>query len=208
MKYSTILLFGAPGAGKGTQGKVLGVVPNFFHNSCGDVFRSLTVDSELGRIFLDYSARGELVPDEYTVRLWHESVKKLEQTGQFRPDRDTLILDGIPRNLAQAKLLEDTLNVKAVFNLVCTDRKKLVERLQRRALRENRLDDASLEVIRRRLETYENETRPVLEFYGPDRVIQVDATLTPIQVLHNILEVVARREGQFDPNSWTFSRHS
>ncbi|HOW64360.1 MAG TPA: nucleoside monophosphate kinase [Candidatus Paceibacterota bacterium] len=208
MKYSTILLFGAPGAGKGTQGKVLGVVPNFFHNSCGDVFRSLTVDSELGRIFLDYSARGQLVPDEYTVRLWHESIKKREQAGQFRPERDTLILDGIPRNLAQAKLLEDTLNVKAVFNLLCADRNKLVERLQRRALRENRLDDASLEVIRRRLETYENETRPVLDFYGPKLVIQIDATLTPIQVLHNILEVVARREGQFDPNSWTFSRPS
>jgi adenylate kinase len=205
MKYSTILLFGAPGSGKGTQGKVLGTVPNFYHNSCGDVFRNLTVDSELGRTFLDYSGRGELVPDEYTVRLWRESIRKREQVGLFNPERDTLVLDGIPRNVRQAELLQDTLNVKAVFNLVCADRSKLIARLQRRALRENRLDDANLEVIRNRLHTYELETKPVLDFYGPERVFEIDATLTPVQVLHNVLEVVAKRAGEFDPSSLVFA---
>ena len=56
MKFRTILLVGAPGAGKGTQGKILGTIPNFFHCACGDVFRNLTIDSELGRTFVRYSS--------------------------------------------------------------------------------------------------------------------------------------------------------
>ena len=58
MKYCAILLFGAPGSGKGTQGKILGTIPNFFHCACGDVFRSLSVHSAIGRTFLRYSSRG------------------------------------------------------------------------------------------------------------------------------------------------------
>ena len=65
--YRTILLFGAPGAGKGTQGKILGTIPNFHHCACGEIFRNLTIDNELGRTFLEYSSRGLLVPDEPTV---------------------------------------------------------------------------------------------------------------------------------------------
>ena len=190
MKYNAILLIGPPGAGKGTQGKVLGTVPNYFHMSCGDVFRSLTVDSDLARVFLDYSGRGELVPDEYTVRLWRESIQARQQAGQFRPEADTLVLDGLPRNRTQAELLSETLGVWAVFHLVCPNREQLVLRLQRRALRENRLDDANLEVIRQRLATFEEETRPVLDYYGVKLVHEMDATRRPVQVLHNILEVL------------------
>jgi adenylate kinase len=190
MKYNAILLIGPPGAGKGTQGKVLGTVPNYFHMSCGDVFRSLTVDSELGRVFLDYSGRGALVPDEYTVRLWRESIQARQRAGQFRPENDTLVLDGLPRNRTQAELLDDTLGVWAVFNLICPNREQLVLRLQRRALRENRLDDANLEVIRQRLDTFAEETRPVLDYYGAKLVHEVDATRRPVQVLHHILEVL------------------
>src|SRR5882672_7358927 len=69
-RYHAIILFGAPGAGKGTQGKILGTIPRFFHCACGEVFRNLTIDNELGRTFLEYSSRGQLVPDESTVRLW------------------------------------------------------------------------------------------------------------------------------------------
>ena len=68
---------------------------------------------------------------------------------------------------------------------------KLVARLQRRALRENRLDDANIEVIRERLDTYERETRPVLEFYGPELVRTIDSTQTPINVLRDILRILA-----------------
>lgn len=188
MKLSSVLLFGAPGAGKGTQGKVLGSVPGFLHCACGDVFRGLTAESELGRVFLQYSSRGELVPDEYTIRLWREAIEARIETGTYHPDRDTLVLDGIPRSLNQARLLSDSLDVKAVFYLTCPDRDKLIQRMQRRALRENRLDDANYEVILRRLETYDQETKPVLDYYGKHLVHEVDSTRTPVVVLHSILE--------------------
>ena len=191
MKYRTILLFGAPGAGKGTQGKILGTIPTFFHCACGDVFRNLTIDSKLGRTFIEFSSQGRLVPDEHTISLWRQNIEGNTQTGRFHPDHDTLVLDGIPRSLHQAQMLGDTLEVRAVFNLTCPVLDKLVGRLQRRALRENRLDDANLEVIRNRLAIYEDETKPVLEFYGPQLVHQIDATQSPIKVLRDILDIIA-----------------
>jgi len=192
MKYRTILLVGAPGAGKGTQGKILGSIPNFFHCACGDVFRNLTIDSELGRAFVKYSSKGKLVPDEYTVRLWRENIQAQTQLGRFEPDRATLVLDVIPRNKRQAEMLSDALDVVAAFNFVCADEGKLVERLQRRALRDNRLDDANLDVIKKRLQIYEQETKPVLDYYGPKLVHSIDSTQTPINVLRDILRVIAK----------------
>src|SRR4051794_24220871 len=174
MKYRTILLFGAPGAGKGTQGKILGNIPNYFHCACGDVFRNLKADSQIGRIFLEYANRGELVPDEPTVDLWSQFIDNSKKAGRFNPDTDTLILDGIPRSVHQAEMLKDTLDVRAIFYLRCPNMNKLVERLQRRALRENRLDDANLDIIRHRLKTYERETKPVLNFYGKGIVHKID----------------------------------
>jgi adenylate kinase len=192
MKLRTLLLFGAPGSGKGTQGKILGTIPNFFHFACGDAFRNLRIDSELGQIFIEYSSKGQLVPDEPTIRLWRESIAAQEALGRFSPTKDTLILDGIPRNPNQAKILNDTLDVRAVFNLSCSDFNKLVARLQKRALRENRLDDANLDVIKQRLETYDRETKSVLDFYGKDLVHTIDSTQTPINVLRDILRIIAK----------------
>jgi adenylate kinase len=192
MKYRTILLFGAPGSGKGTQGKVLGTIPRFFHCACGDVFRSLKTNTEIGKIFLEYSSRGKLVPDEHTVQLWRNFIEDSIQSGRFHPENDTLALDGIPRNIRQAELLQPDLEVIAIFNLGCSDPEALVQRLQKRALKENRLDDANLEVIRHRLETYHRETAPVLEFYEPKLRHDIDATQNPARVLHDILgQVVA-----------------
>src|SRR3954468_11362587 len=190
MKYKTLLLFGAPGAGKGTQGKILGTIPNFYHCACGDVFRNLRIDNELGRVFLEHSSRGELVPDEATIGLWRQSIAGARSLGHFNPDKDTLVLDGIPRNRRQAEILSDTLDVRGIFNLTCSDFNKLVERLQRRALRENRLDDANLAVIRNRLETYEKETRPVLDYYGLNLVHTIDSTESPVNVLRSILRII------------------
>jgi adenylate kinase len=192
MKYRTLLLFGAPGSGKGTQGKILGSIPSFFHFACGDAFRNLTIDDPLGRVFVEYSSRGQLVPDEPTITLWAKNIQASTLDGEFNPDRDTLVLDGIPRNVHQAEMLKDTLDVKAVFNLTCADMTKMIERLQRRALRENRLDDANLDVIRRRLETYEQESQPVLDYYGPKVVHKIDSTEAPVNVLRAILDVVTK----------------
>jgi adenylate kinase len=191
MKLRTILLFGAPGSGKGTQGKILGAIPGYYHCACGDVFRNLNADSRLGRVFLEYSGRGALVPDEATVDLWRNNIQANTMLGRFNPERDTLVLDGIPRNAAQAEMLKNTLDVRALLHLTCPDRNKMVERLQRRALRDNRLDDANLDVIRNRLEVYEQETKPVLDYYGPDLVHAINATMTPVEVLRDILRIVA-----------------
>lgn len=188
MKYRTILLFGAPGAGKGTQGKILGTIPNFFHCACGDVFRSLSATSPLGRVFIEYSSRGKLVPDEPTIELWRQYVDNQVRAGRYHPDSDTLVLDGIPRNVHQAEMLADSLDVRAIFYLHCKNFKAMVERLQRRALRENRLDDANLEVIRERLKTYDAESKPVLNYYGRKLVHRVDSTQTPQEVLLDILK--------------------
>jgi adenylate kinase len=132
-----------------------------------------------------------LVPDEPTIRLWQHNIQSAELDGRFNRKTDMLVLDGIPRNLRQAQMLSALVNVHHVFYLRCADMKKLVGRLQRRALRENRLDDANIKVIRQRLETYEHETRPVLDFYGPDRVRKIDSTQTPVNVLREILGVLA-----------------
>ena len=192
MKYRSILLFGAPGSGKGTQGKILGAVPHFFHCACGDVFRNHRTDSELGRIFVKYSSRGQLVPDETTVTLWRDSITQAIAAGRFHPDEDTLVLDGIPRNVQQAEMLGDTLDVAGVYYLRSANPESLVERIQRRALKENRLDDANLDVIRQRLKTYEKETKPVLKFYGKSLVHEINADQTPAKVLADVLRIAVK----------------
>lgn len=190
MRYKSILLFGAPGSGKGTQGKILGSIPGFFHSATGDIFRSLDLQSEVGRLFWEYAGKGKLVPDDVTVRVWKQYVKGMELVNQFHPETELLILDGIPRNVGQAKLLEHSIDVVRIVYLVCADMSKMVERLRRRALKENRFDDANDDVIRRRLEVYERETRPVLDFYPPEKVVMVDATMSQIGVLSEIVRVL------------------
>lgn len=192
MKFKTILLFGAPGAGKGTQGKILGAIPGFFHCACGDVFRNLRIDDPMGRLFVEYAGKGKLVPDEQTIGLWRKNIQGASLNGAFHPERDWLVLDGIPRNPHQVEMLKETLDVRALFWLTCSDMGKMVERLQRRALRENRLDDANLDVIRQRLEVYEHETRSLIDCYDPALVHKIDSTASPLEVLRKILDVVAK----------------
>jgi adenylate kinase len=191
VKYKTFLLFGAPGSGKGTQGKTLGTIPRFFHCACGDVFRSIDTRSPVGRAFLEYSSKGQLVPDEVTVELWKEAIDAAVDAHQFKPDIDVLVLDGIPRNVNQAKIMDRLIDVERVFHLSCPDRDTLFYRLKKRALKDNRLDDANEEVIRRRLTTYEIDSKPVLKYYSTDRIATVDATQPPAKVLFDILASVS-----------------
>ena len=193
MKYNTYLLFGAPGSGKGTQGRTLGSIPRFFHCACGDVFRTLDTRTKVGRAFLEYSSKGKLVPDEITVELWQARIDSAVEAHEFKPDIDVLVLDGIPRNVGQAKIMDHVIDVKKVFHLSCPDRDQLFARLKKRALKDNRLDDANEEVIQRRLETYETESKPVLDYYH-DRVQVIDATEPPARVLYNILDTLANGE--------------
>jgi adenylate kinase len=198
MRYKSILLFGAPGSGKGTQGKILGSIPGFYHSATGDIFRSLDLQSEMGRVFWEYAGQGKLVPDELTIKLWKQYIKGIEMINQFHPGSEILVLDGIPRNVKQAQLLEDTIDVVKVIHLINTDTNKMAERLRRRALRENRFDDASDEVIKKRLETYERETRPVLGHYPAERIVRVEATMSQIRVLSQLVEILVPLKEEHD----------
>jgi adenylate kinase len=190
MKYQTYLLFGAPGSGKGTQGRTLGSIPRFYHCPCGDVFRSMDTRTRVGQAFLEYSSKGQLVPDDITVQLWKVAIDAAVEAHKFKPDIDALVLDGIPRNVAQAKIMDELIDVKKVFHLSCPDREALFTRLKKRALKDNRLDDANEEVIKRRLALYETESKPVLGYYGPERITCIDASEPPAKVLLHILESV------------------
>lgn len=197
-KYQTILLFGAPGVGKGTQGKVLGRIPGFYHLSCGEVFRTLDMSSKLGKLFMRYSSRGLLVPDKDTVEMWRQNMHARTVLSEFKPAVDVLILDGIPRNRNQARLLTEHLDVLLVVHLTCADKEAMIERLRRRALKENRVDDAKEEVIRKRWEVYERETYPVLDYYPRSIIREIDATGSPGRVLMRVLdEVVPVQEAHF-----------
>jgi adenylate kinase len=196
MKYKAYLLFGAPGSGKGTQGKTLGTIPRFYHCACGDVFRSIDTRTPVGKAFMEYSSKGQLVPDEVTVELWKEAIDAAVDAHKFKPDIDTLVLDGIPRNVAQAKIMSDLIEVERVFHLSCPDRGTLFYRLKKRALKDNRLDDANEEVIRRRLELYENDSKPVLGYYPKECITCIDATQPPHKVKFENLASVNGVNGQ------------
>jgi adenylate kinase len=190
-------MFGAPGSGKGTQGKMLGTLPGFRHVACGDVFRSLDLTSDVGKVFLKYSSKGELVPDDFTVRLWKEHIDKLVQFGSFKPEQETLVLDGIPRNIRQAEMLDEHIDVvRLIFLRAVRNRAEMVRRLKSRALKENRLDDANEETIRHRLEVYDKESHPVIAHYPKDVRVDVDAIQEPVEVAHDILSAVLGRTNE------------
>ena len=190
-RLKTVLLFGAPGAGKGTQGALLGSIPGYFHMSTGDMFRTLDKESELGEIFYDYSSKGELVPDEVTLELWHTYVNAQAILGMYKPYSDLLILDGIPRTVAQTTLMEKYIDVLGIIDLSALNLDDMVARLHNRALEQKRVDDAKEDVIRNRLAIYERETRPVLDHYDSALVHEIDAIGTLGGVLSNILQVIA-----------------
>jgi len=187
-KRPAFLMLGAPGSGKGTQGQIIGAIPRLSHCACGDVFRQLDTRTELGRRFVEYSSRGELVPDELTIELWKHKIDSSAESSIYKPDIDILVLDGIPRNPNQADMLVEYVEVTQVFHLSCPDRNELMRRMRKRALKDNRLDDAKEEVILQRFRTYDEETRPILEYYPDEIIYQLDATQTPVKVLYDMIE--------------------
>ena len=199
-KYRTILLFGMPGSGKGTQGSILGQLPSLVHISCGDVFRKLPKYGTLGREIVHFTSKGLLVPDDLTVRIWRRHLQILELQEFALPNVHTLVLDGLPRNLAQAEMLNDILDVVQIFHLKIDDIDKAKERLHSRALRENRLDDMNEDVILRRIQVYHEETEQTLSFYDPSIVFDIVAAQSPLDVLRDIINRLAvledKRQGR------------
>lgn len=195
-RYRAMLLFGAPGSGKGTQGKLLNALPGFAHVATGDIFRGLDPDSEGGRVFHEFSGRGELVPDDITIRIWKEHMDHLIAAGAYRPGDQMLCLDGIPRNLSQARVLDAYIQPMAIIHLAARDLDAMVMRMLRRARKEGRHDDADEDVIRNRFEVYRKETQPVLDHYGAHLVTRIDPMGTPAQVLCEILKVIAPMQAE------------
>lgn len=189
-RYRSILLFGPPGSGKGTQGKILGSVPGFFHLSVGDVFRSIDIGSRAGQQIYKYTSNGQLVPDELTVQIWRNTLDAYVALSTYKPREDLLVLDGIPRNVPQTKLVKDHIDILQVINLSCDEEEDMILRMRRRAIRENRADDANEEVIRKRFDVFRNISKPVLECYPEEIISTVEAKGSPAEVLRKILTAV------------------
>jgi adenylate kinase len=189
-RYKSILLFGSPGSGKGTQGQILHRIPGLHHLSSGEVFRNLHPESENGELFHSLAGHGNLVPDDVTVRIVRDDIQARIEQQLFDPDQELLLLDGIPRSPNQAELMEDELDVIKIILLNIHDQREIVRRLKTRAHEQQRKDDAREDVIMRRLEVYHRETKPVLDCYSPDKMIDIDAGLSPISVLCRIVQAI------------------
>ena len=191
--YRTVLIFGPPGAGKGTWGAILGQIPGFFHFASGDMFRSLSPDSELGKLTLDSIRKGELVPDQQALSLWRSQMQNLVTVGMFIPENHTLVLDGVPRTPAQARAVEDDLDIRLILFLDCPDRDLLVKRLYGRALIEHRVDDANEQIIRRRFQVYDEQTNATLEHYPKEMIQMIDVSQPPHKILLDICQLLTDR---------------
>ena len=188
-KFKSILLFGPPGVGKGTQGKILHAIPGFFHVSVGDVFRAIDADSADGQAIREYTSVGKLVPDAVTIEIWKNAMDAHVASSAYKPEEDLLILDGMPRNVAQTDLVAEYVEVRKIINLQCGDADEMINRIRHRASCEKRTDDANEEVIRQRFGVYREQTQPVLEQYSADQIENVQAIGSPAEVLERILKI-------------------
>jgi adenylate kinase len=200
-KFKTILMVGAPGSGKGTHGKWLGNLLGFVHVASGDLFRALDKHSELGKIFVEYSSKGLLVPDDFTVRLWEDHMQRMVAAKKFNPATETLVLDGIPRNVAQAKMLDPHIDVQKIVVIhVEHGLDEIVARMKQRAVKEGRHDDANEATIRNRFKVYETETKPVLDHYPSNLRIEVNGLQgSPVPVAHDIIAGLLGRTSEMNP---------
>lgn len=188
MKF--IILIGPPGAGKGTQAKLLEQSLGLPQVSTGDLFRyNLKNETELGLLARTYMDKGELVPDEVTVAMVKDRLSQADAA-------EGAVLDGFPRTQAQADALDQMLSqlggrITVVPNIV-VEREELVRRLMKRSEIEGRADDTE-ETIRNRMRVYEEQTKPLLDYYK-QRGLVVDVNgLQSVEAVQQDLRRVIER---------------
>lgn len=191
-KYPAILLFGAPGSGKGTVGRKLAVVTEQYHLSSGDVFRGIEPDSKRGKILREYSDKGLLVPDKITMELIVNYIQGLILTNRFYPEKQHMILDGFPRTVPQAELIASHLEVKKIIILDVPNERVLIERIKLRAQKEGRFDDMDDAILRKRMEVYHTQTKEVLAYFPKEVQIRIDGDQTPSEVFRDVMIEVAK----------------
>ena len=189
-KMTNIVLFGPPGAGKGTQAEVLKVKYQLVHISTGDVFRyNIKNQTQLGTLAKSYMDKGHLVPDGVTIKMLKTEVEK-------NPEANGFVFDGFPRTAAQAEALatlmeEKSSQINAMVALEVDD-EVLVGRLLERGKTSGRADDADEAIIRERVAEYYRKTDILKDFYkGKDRYFGVNGVGT-------IQEITARLSEVFD----------
>jgi len=186
-----IVLFGKPGAGKGTQAEFLKGKYNLVHLSTGDIFRfNIKNDTELGQLAKTFMDKGDLVPDEVTIKMLQSEVDK-------NPEAKGFLFDGFPRTIAQAEALDAFLNSKqqeitATIALEADD-EILVKRLLERGKTSGRADDQDEEKIRNRYQEYNEKTAPLMDYYkGQNKFYPVNGIGSIEEITERLSSVIEK----------------
>ncbi|HEY8029388.1 MAG TPA: adenylate kinase [Gaiellaceae bacterium] len=181
-----IIVLGPQGSGKGTQGKKIAQTYGIPHIATGDELRKMReLPTPTGQMIKEVMDRGELVSDDLLIRMIRDRLDRGDTVPGF-------VLDGFPRTLVQAEVLDDLLgdlgrSIDIVFEFQVPDRGQLIDRLTKRAAEENRTDDTP-EAIQTRLAEYDEKTAPLVEYYRTSRgnVVGIHADRTVGEVFHEI----------------------